>query len=1315
MGDYNHILKYLLLLGLVFFETSGCFSAIQERYLHFTEVDGLPRNSTTCLAKDQYGYVWIGTNSGIARFDGKNIKVYNELENCAINSLLYDTNNNLWVGGSHGLYKYNPVTDLFELVISGYITEINEDSGDFYFLMIWNIYRISGTKIESILHIENINDFCFSDDGLWVSTNNDGVSLFGRESNFRQKKSSFLKNYQVAKISRIDNKLFVGMHDGQIYVISKDYAIRKIELNNHYFLTKIIKVGEQIWIASDGNGIFILDQDLNLVKRLERNESNLFSINSNSIYDILIGENKEIWLATYGAGLTCILPDIKLFQNILPEKGNNNALVANDGVSVFVKDPYVYFGTNYGLSKWDKSQNQYKNLSSTRLHQELKGTKVTAIHADSENSLWVGTYDGLLGQYTSDFRLLETYHPCSQLPDEMQRIIEIKEINKDNLLILTQFQSQILLNFNKITGQTKVFELYQKGSKNTYCLLTCLRTNNQGELLAVIIDSGLFHVNWNDKVLENRLSKMNSKLNCSITDFYNDNSGNYWITSSTDGLIFATPDGKTIQKWSEKDGLPSNNMIRIESADDRYLWISTISGICRFDTRTLEALNFNSRDGLPANEFHERVSTTMNDGRLIFGSLAGFTLIDPSKVEQEDSQSEVVISDITFQNQSIKHTDGKQILTQPLEETNELTLPFNKNSFSIHFFTKKMNLSKYQGYEYRLCGLEENWTYQGETNFTTYTNLSPGKYIFEIKNADKSQTGIIKRLTLNIKPPWYFSWYAYLIYIVIFLTILYLTIYAFLKRFELLKEKEIGQIKIQKEHELTEKKLAFFTNISHDLKTPLTLIEAPVTDLLKRKNLEHEDIEKLNTIRRNSKRLYQLISDLLDFRIIAQKQSKLKIKETNINLLIREIAETFREECKNKSIELKCNVKENLIGNIDEQKLEKILWNLLSNALKFTPRGGSIQITADEYSTSKMRHLNLVVKDNGIGISKEDIDKIYDRFYQVHSSKNENKEGTGIGLSIVKELIEFHKGKIEVDSELGKGTSFSIHIPIDQKAYDEKEFADGVLNQEIEQYTAVNPVPIEHQNTRYNLYSLLIVEDNHELISYLVKHFEKHYKVYKAEDGLTGLRLAKEKSPDIIITDVQMPNMDGYEFCKTIRQNFEISHIPVVMLTANNTLEQQIEGLSTGADLYITKPFDITLLDVQIYTLLENRKALRKKFKGIEPVIEAKESLPQRDIDFINDLKHFIEENITNPKLNVELLAVHHAVSIAQLHRKIKALSGTTPNNLIKSIRLGIAYKLIKEDGLRVSEAAYQTGFNNPAYFARCFKNEFGENPSQID
>ncbi|MDA3929230.1 MAG: triple tyrosine motif-containing protein, partial [Prolixibacteraceae bacterium] len=370
--------------------------------------------------------------------------------------------------------------------------------------------------------------------------------------------------------------------------------------------------------------------------------------------------------------------------------------------------------------------------------------------------------------YSSDHKLLRKFHPCGSDPNEMQQIVDLVSVDKNHMLITTQYHSSILINFDTDKGTSSLFELYSKGSNNTYCLLNSLRRNQQGELLAVISNLGLFHVNWADNVLENRLVEMNAKIDCNITDFYQAKKGDYWLASSTDGLLHISQDGKLFSKWTVKNGLPSNTLMRIESTDDRFLWISTISGICRFDTKTEEVLNFNHRDGLPANEFKERVSDAMSDGRIIFGSLAGFTIIDPSKVNLDTSKTEVVISDITFQNQSIRSSEGEQFLTAALEETTEITLPYKRNSFSIHFFTKNRSFSKYHNYEYRLIGLEENWTYQGETNFTTYTNLSSGSYTFEIKSADKSQAGITTRLTFNINAPWYLSRYAYLIYIILF-------------------------------------------------------------------------------------------------------------------------------------------------------------------------------------------------------------------------------------------------------------------------------------------------------------------------------------------------------------------------------------------------------------------------------------------------------------------------------------------------------------------------------------------------------------------
>jgi DNA-binding response OmpR family regulator/signal transduction histidine kinase/ligand-binding sensor domain-containing protein len=1306
----------IIQLGVLLISFNG-FSSEQERYLHFTETDGLPRNITTCLEQDLYGYLWVGTTNGIARYDGKNFHSYAELTGKSIIYLLYDSNHTLWVTSSNGLFKYNRITDYFERVVPGFITKVFEDRGSIYFLMMSSIYRIEGNKFVSIYQGNDLSDFRFSKEGIWLSKAKDGIWLLSRESGFRKVVVKYLKDIPVANVTEIDDMLLVGCYNGRLYYMPRNGEPVQVKINNHHFLEKIAKVGQEFWLATDGNGIIILDKNLQFSRILNRDKNTDASLNSNSIRDILPGNNHEIWIASYGAGLTCILPDNLLFQNLLPEKGNENSLVANEGVSVFIKKPFIYFGTNYGLTVWNEDTRKFNNLYSDQLVKTLKGSKINAVCVDSDNNIMVGTYDGLMGKYSNDFKLLESYHPSSDSPDEMQRIVQLHEINKNNLLILTQSLDRTLINYDPVKKTGHVFEVYTKGSKMTYCLLNSIRKNQQGELLALISDKGLFYINWKDNVLENRLEEMNKRIGAYIMDFYHDKKGIYWLASSI-GLIKISKDGKTYRKYTVKDGLLTNNLVRIESVDDRFLWIGTVSGICRFDKETAEVQNFNHTDGLPANEFLERVSAKTNDGRIIFGSSAGFTIIDPSKISHDSSGTKVIISDITFQNQSIRQPEGKRFLDQPLEDAKEISLPFSKNSFSIHFFGKSKSYLKYHNYAYRLTGLEKDWTYVTEANYVNYTNLYPGSYTFEIKAADKNHEGILTRLTIHIQPPWYLSWYAYLAYIVIFFTILHLIFYGYGKRLELRKEKEISEFKIQSEHELTEKKLSFFTNVSHDLKTPLTLIDAPVNDLLQSENLSQDQVNKLMIINRNAKRLYKLITDLLDFRKITQKQYILEVKEIVVSDIISDVAEAFKEECRHKSIDLKFNADRNLVGFVDAQKVEKIIWNLLSNALKFTKSGGFISLNAEELITAGKKNLKLTVSDNGIGISENDKNKIFERFYKARNSQDINKEGTGIGLSIVQELVEMHHGKVQVESELGVGTIFTVIIPSDKESYTGNELIvfenSSYPDLQVDDSEKNETIPEPDGKKQYNLQGILVVEDNPELRDYLAGHFEKKYKVFTAENGSEGLKIAKENNPDLILTDVQMPVMDGYEFCKELRRNFDTSHIPVVMLTANNTIEHQVEGLSTGADVYISKPFDIKLLDAQIFSLLENRRTLRNRFQGLEATENMEKTLPQRDIDFILDLKFYIEENMINQDLGVELLSKHFAVSLAQLHRKIKSLTGSTPNNLIKSIRLKRAYHLIREGGLRVSEAAYQTGFSDPNYFTICFKKEFGENPSQI-
>ncbi|MBN1950009.1 MAG: response regulator [Bacteroidales bacterium] len=1311
--------KVIVIFGTVLI--SSCFPVSgQNKYVHFTEIEGLPQNITTCLEQDNYGYLWIGTGNGIARYDGEIFSTYPELEGFRINYLLYDKQNRLWVASEKGLHKYNRRTNYFERIVEGYITKLVEDNGSVYFLMVSTLYRIEGNKPVAVYQGDDLTDFCFSREGIWYSSSIHGAGLLSRESGFTKTTGSWLKNIEVANIERIDEKIFAGCYNGQLFVISTEGRATPVELDNQYFFMEIIKVGGEIWLATDGNGIIILNKDLKYLRTMLRSDKTNESLNSNSIYDILPGNNQEIWIATYGAGLTCILPDNKLFQNLLPEKGNMNSLVANEGVSVYIRDTMLYFGTNYGLSAWNPQTGSFKNLSGERLKQELKGSKVTALQVDQNDNIWVGTYDGLLGKYSPDYQLLKVFHPSSESPGEMQQIVQLKEIDEKHMLVLTQFHSRILLNFNKESETAQVFELLRKGSNNTYCLLHALRENRQGELVAIISDQGLFHVNLEENILENRLTVMNSRISSYITDFYHDRAGNYWIASSDNGLLRVSEDGKTRKQWTMKNGLPSNILVRIESEDDRFLWISSQSGICRFDMDTEEVLNYNHRDGLPANEFQERVSAKLNDGRIVFGSLAGFTLIDPAKVNSDTSKIEIVISDIRFQNQSIRSPGGKQYLDQALEETKMIKLPYTRNSFSLHFFVKNKSFLKYHSYAYRLVGLENQWTYLWDNNYASYTNLSPGTYTFEVKSAEGANTGKSTRLIIQILSPWYLSWYAYISYAIIFFILLSLSVYAYLKRMELKKEKEISEFKIQKEHELTEKKLEFFTNISHDLKTPLTLIDAPLEDLLQADNLLPGQVDKLNLIRRNSRRLYSLLTDLLDFRKLTRNQYTLAVKETDISSLLKGISEAFKGECEKKSIEFRQSVEEDLLGYVDAEKVRKVLWNLLSNAVKYTDTGGQIGLSAAGVITNEGRNLELLIKDNGIGIAKDDLDNIFNRFYKSRHHQKSNKQGTGIGLSIVKELVGMHHGTVQVESELKSGSTFSVCIPINRINYTDNELVANIEMTDYREYSreiiedTLQAQVTESISRHYNKPGILVVEDNPDLRHYLAGHLESRYKVYQAEDGSIGTDIAREQNPDIILTDIEMPTMNGYEFCNAIRNNFDTSHIPIVMLTAKDTIDQQIEGISRGADAYLTKPFDVKLLDTVLNSLLESRMKLRNKFSGLETSENIEKAIPQKDIDFITGLKGYIQENMINPDLNVEILSDNFAVSMAQLNRKIKALTGLTPNNLIKSIRLRTAYKLIKEDGLRVSEAAYQTGFSDPNYFTTCFKKEFGQNPSQI-
>ncbi|NPA35357.1 MAG: response regulator [Chlorobi bacterium] len=1305
----------ILLLFLVTAHNRSALSIEKKKLLSFTVNDGLPRNMVTCFVQDKYGYGWVGTRNGLARFDGYTFFQYDSLKGLFINSLALDNKNNLWAASNHGLFSYNRITDDFSLVAQGYIHDISYYDGTLYYMLGKNVMRLTDKNTPEVAVNIRVNIYAVNKEGIWYSPTTGGLYLYNSSM-------KFFDSMNISFLRSVGDNLFVASNNGNLYVKNKENKIQKIDIKNHHKIFDVVKIDNEYWIATDGNGIFVTDKDFKFKKHIYNKVNDISILPSNSIYDIFVSGDNVIWICSFGAGLACLLPENMPFYNLTPQTGNPNSLVAKEGYAIYI-DGYNYLlGTNYGFSVWNTKKNKFNNYNIEKLTSELRGTKVRAITKDSRKNYWIATYDGLMGEYTSDFRLLETFHPLTKTPEEIQEIVQLYNIDKNNFLLSSYIPDKGLILFNTITGKAQNVLYDKEKVKRRIWQVASIRKNHSGQIVVLINRLGLFQYIPSKNKIYALTPEINDKLTMILNDFYHDKQGNYWIATKIDGLLKMSPKGEILAKWDQKNGLPTNTVLRIESLDDHFLWLSTIDGLCRLNMKTGSLQIFDSRHGLSTNEFSPRSSLKTSDNKIIFGCSEGFVIVDPSKVIVDTSKTKVIISDIIFQNTSIKKLPGEHYLTKPLEETDKIVLPFKRNSFTIKFFTNDNDLPKYNNFAYRLKGLENNWIYLGEANHTTYTNLSPGEYVFEVKSTNKSNVwnNIPTRLTIIILPPWYLTWWAFLLYITFILSAIFIIFRYYKKRLQWKLELDLANYKASQEHELTEKKLTFFTNISHDLKTAATLISAPVNDLLEMGNCNDEQKKKLKVVKRNAERLYKLNVDLLEFRKISQNQLPLKVREIDLKPYIQSIFEAFSEQCEKKGINY--NLYYDVDGLIwaDPKKIEKILWNLISNAVKYTDNGGKIDVSISTAREEDGTYLRLEVSDTGKGMSKEYLTKIFDRFYQVGKSESSLFGGVGIGLFIVKELAILHHGNVSVNSAPSKGSVFTVIMPVEKKHFSEDEIStEEEIIDTPEQITVLPEDEVQYitdsgKVKKYNRQKIVIVEDNPEMRSYLYDHFSIDNTVYAAENGKQGLEIIQHKEPDIVISDVKMPEMTGYELCDKVKNNFSTSHIPVILLTGNTTLDDKLKGMYAGADVYITKPFEIKYLDAVVQSLLANRQKLREKFLRLEPVDEQTDKLSEKDLEFVNSLKEFIINNLSEQDLNIETLVKHFAMSRSQLNRKIKALTGMTPNNYIKTLRLKKAYELLQQKNSRVSDVAYQTGFSDPNYFTICFKKEFGENPSQI-
>jgi len=831
-------------------------------------------------------------------------------------------------------------------------------------------------------------------------------------------------------------------------------------------------------------------------------------------------------------------------------------------------------------------------------------------------------------------------------------------------------------------------------------------------------------------LIVDKLKKVN------ITSFHLDSNGILWCGAHGLGLIRYDTKTDTKTLIGERDGLLSNSIMGLEQDLSGNLWLSTQKGLSKYNPHTGTFKHYFKEDGFFTNEFGYRAYFRCNSGEMIFGSTHGVVIFHPDSIKESKYIPPIVITDLKIQNNHVTIGNDSP-LKKHISVSDEITLNYDQNDLTISFAALDYNHPERIQYSFYLENFEDKWRPPGLERTAYYTNIDPGEYIFKVKgtNSDGIWNEEDVNLRIIITPPIWKTWWAYAGYILVFLGII-----LGLRRYELNRQKlknnwELKQKEAEQYQEMDRLKSRFFSNISHEFRTPLTLIKGPVQQMLSG-DYKGNTKKQYNIILRNTNRLMQLINQILDLSKFESGQMNLRTTLLNIIPLLSGLTQSFESLAVQKNITLNFQTYESDIPiYIDQNKIEKIIINLLSNAFKFTPDGGEIILdcrlrNADcnigqesKIQNPKSKLLELMISNTGSGIPPDRLDKIFDRFYQVDDSTGRKHEGTGIGLALTKELVEIHHGKIQVASEPGKTTTFTIDLPLGNEHLLPEEIEE--LSTEIHSETKTDvfftdptlfPEFQEEPSAGYRdegSPTLLIVEDNSDMREYMRSCLEADFHILESEDGEDGIQQALENPPDIIISDVMMPKMDGFQFCVEIKTDERTSHIPVILLTAKAAGESKIEGLETGADDYLTKPFDKQELLVRLNNLIKQRKQLREKFRKEITVQPGDITVTSIDEQLLQRAINSVENHISDPKFDTTAMSREVGVSRALLHQKLKALTGHSTGEFIRTLRLKRAAQLLKQRTGNVSEIAYDVGFQSLSYFAKTFRTQFGKTPSQ--
>lgn len=1403
------LLKYsrFIIFVCTFQLISICALSQSLRFVNYTTKDGLSNNKVNAILQDKYGFIWLGTEDGLNRYDGYQFKVFRNskqdsysLSDNNVWSLFEDHAGNIWIGTKDGyLNKYDPQKNIFtrwnlksERTKENGITAIYQDRMKNVWVGTYQsgLYRIniSSGKIDHwYYNAENgkslTNNYVTSIAGdssgsIWVSTyrglnktNSDSEEqVFEKFTNDPKDLYSLQTNLVWAVVnSKINSRrIWVCTANGLDSFVpdEKKFISFLIPSNAKFqFGNSISSLIEEVnnndtilWIGTY-SGLVRVDEKKNRVERFLKQANVPGSLISNQINHLIKDRSGVIWIATEN-GVSKISPKSLRFNNLISDSSDAKLFSELYGKSIkaITKDSsgIIYFGTENGVISFNPLKR-----NSINTYPKTIGLNVWSLISDDEGNLWIGTYgQGLkyFNLHSGEIKNIKIKSPTFKT----SAYDYIKSLQTDGNNILIGFWGGGIARLKRKTGNYKVWINDQnnpysisyndvwsilKDSKNRIWVGT-----DGGGLNIAYRQAGLFdnpdvekfYKPTYDEKGEIGLGSLSIYALCEAKNlFVSDNKDQEVLWIGTNRGLYKLvitgdsdqPDFKSIKfglnNYLPGDELVDNTVKNILEDKNGNLWLSMSSGISFFNVRRETFVNYFYADGLIGEGFNSGASVIADNGTMYFGSLGGINFFNPQKLNLSSYLPPVLVSDFQIFNEEVM-IDENSPLTENIFIAKTLNLSYSQNVFSFALAALDFNYPQSIQYAYKMEGFDKDWIFSGNRRFITYTNLGSGNYIFKFKatNCDGVWNENYSSVAVNISPPWWRTTWSYIFYSLLVVSGVFL-----LRRFELNREKLRNELKMQefeakKQRELEIMKSRFFANLSHEFRTPLTLIRGPIEELINNKAGDSAG-EYYQIIHRNSQKLQILIDELLELTRLENAAIPLKAKKEDLVKLLRGLFFSFESIAKQKNINLFFSSEsDSIICWVDRDKLEKIIDNLLSNAFKFTTDNGTITLEVKNLKEQSEEFAMVKIIDNGIGISEEKLDKIFDRFYQVDDSSIKNYSGSGIGLALVKELADLHKWQISVQSKIGTGTGFSLKIPLadtylkeSEKVYEpgQDKTIDEIPGTKIisDEQTDLDEREIEREIEETNKQLsdkplILIVEDSEDVRSYVKSLLKNSYRVNEAVNGEDGLKKSAEFLPDLIISDVMMPSMNGMEFCKKIKTDIQTSHIPVILLTAKASHESKLEGLETGADDYLTKPFSSKELLIRIKNLLDQRKNLREKFSKEIKIDISSVSVTSLDNEFLRKAFNVAEKNLSNTEFNSEAFAKEMFLSRSQFHRKLIAVTGQGPGEFLRTIRLKRAAALILENRLSITQISFEVGFNNPSHFAKAFRQLFNCLPTEF-